>query len=207
MRMNNSERIWIYQESSQCSNNIDNTFWPFLCFAFPRLEISITVAKEFRNLTYESDRFPQYTCVCLLRLRNKIRVSVHCEIFKIYEDSCLRRGQFIKLGKSSAIQSPSIGHRPNKSCSRYNYKKPCWITKKRCKPSLCSVDETIGKMHKILLKVCLEHWIYCNSLQVNWQPEHPSIDKYKQKTFHSKLFMTSEGSNENTIITRLNKNC
>ena len=100
MCMNNSERIWIYQESSQCSNNIDNTFWAFLGFAFPRLEISTTLAKEFRNLTHESHRFPQYTCVCLSRLWNKIRVSILCDIFKIYEDSCLRRGQFIKLGKS-----------------------------------------------------------------------------------------------------------
>ena len=61
MRMNNSERIRIYQESSQCSNNIDNTFRAFLCYAFPPLEISTKVAKEFRDLTYETDRFPQYT--------------------------------------------------------------------------------------------------------------------------------------------------
>ena len=68
MRMNNSERIRIYQESSQCNNNIDNTFRAFLCYAFPPLEISTKVAKEFRDLTYESDRFPQYTCICLSRL-------------------------------------------------------------------------------------------------------------------------------------------
>ena len=108
MRMNNSERIRIYQESSQCSNNIDNTFRAFLCYAFPPLEISTKVAKEFRDLTYESDRFPQYTCICLSRLRNKIRVSIRCEICKIYEESCLRRGQFIKLGKSTQKEFDGI---------------------------------------------------------------------------------------------------
>ena len=108
MRMNNSERIRIYQESSQCSNSIDNTFRAFLCHAFPPLEISTKVAKEFRDLTYESDRFPQYTCICLSRLRNKIRVSIRCEICKIYEESCLRRGQFIKLGKSTQKEFDGI---------------------------------------------------------------------------------------------------
>ena len=108
MRMNNSERIRIYQESSQCSNNIDNTFRAFLCYAFPPLEISTKVAKEFRDLTYESDRFPQYTCICLSWLRNKIRVSIRCEICKIYEESCLRRGQFIKLGKSKQKEFDGI---------------------------------------------------------------------------------------------------
>ncbi|CAH3142250.1 unnamed protein product, partial [Porites lobata] len=108
MRMNNSERIRIYQESSQCSNNIDNTFRAFLCYAFPPLEISTKVAKEFRDLTYESDRFPQYTCICLSRLRNKIRVSIRCEICKLYEESCLRRGQFIKLGKSTQKEFDGI---------------------------------------------------------------------------------------------------
>ena len=108
MRMNNSERIRIYQESSQCSNNIDNTFRVFLCYAFPPLEISTKVAKEFRDLTYESDRFPQYTCICLSRLRNQTIVSLRCEICKIYEESCLRRGQFIKLGKSTQKEFAGI---------------------------------------------------------------------------------------------------
>ena len=86
----------------------DNTFRAFLCHAFPPLEISTKVAKEFRDLTYESDQFPQYTCVCLLRLRNKIRGSIHCEICKIYEESCLRGGQFSKSGKSTQKEFDGI---------------------------------------------------------------------------------------------------
>ena len=101
MRMNNSERIRIYQESLQCSNNTDNTFRAFLCYAFPLLEISTKVAEEFRDLTCECDQLPQYTWVCLSRLQNKIRGSIHCEICKIYEESCLRGGQFSKSGKST----------------------------------------------------------------------------------------------------------
>ena len=79
----------------------DNTFRAFLCYAFPLLEISTKVAKEFRDLTYASDQFPQYTWVCLSRLQNKIRGSINCEICKIYEESCLREGQFSKSGKST----------------------------------------------------------------------------------------------------------
>ena len=108
MRMKNSDRIRIHQESSQCSNYIDHTFWAFLCYAFSLLEISTRVVKEFRDLTYESDRFPQYTCIRLSRLRNKIRVSIHCEICKIYEESCLQRGQFITLGKSTRKEFDGI---------------------------------------------------------------------------------------------------
>ena len=35
-------------------------------------------------------------------------MSISCEIFKIYEDSCLRRGQFIKLGKSTQKEFDGI---------------------------------------------------------------------------------------------------
>ena len=35
-------------------------------------------------------------------------MSIRCEILKIYEDSCLRRGQFIKLGKSTQKEFDGI---------------------------------------------------------------------------------------------------
>ena len=88
-RINNSERSRIYQESSTCSNNFSNMFRAFLCNAFLPIQITERVAKEFRDITYEYDHFPQFTCVCSSSVRNKIRVSIRCEICTICEESCV----------------------------------------------------------------------------------------------------------------------
>ena len=103
----------------------DNTFRAFLCYAFPLLEISTKVAKEFRDLTYESDQFPQYTWVCLSRLQNKIRGSIHCEICKIYEESCLREGQFSKSGKYTQKEFVGISQVEAASNPESIYLLPC----------------------------------------------------------------------------------
>ena len=100
-RINNSKRRRIYEESTKCSNNYNNMFRAFLCYAFPPIQITARVAKQLQEITYEFDRMPQFTCVCSSSVRNKIRVSIRCEICSIYEESCLRRGLFTKMGKST----------------------------------------------------------------------------------------------------------
>ena len=75
-------------------------FRAFLCHTFPPIEIPRNVAKEFKEVTYECDRFPQFTGVCHCSMKNKSRVSICCEICTLYEESCVQRGLFIKLGRS-----------------------------------------------------------------------------------------------------------
>ena len=102
LRINNDERRRIYQESSTCSNkDFNNIFRAFLCYAFPPIDIPKTLANEFKDVTYEYDQFPQFTCICSSSMRNKTRVSISCEICPIYEKSCFRRGKFFKLGRST----------------------------------------------------------------------------------------------------------
>ena len=79
-----------------------------MCYAFPPLTITEKVAKEFRDITYEFDRFPQFTCVCSSSMRNKIKVSIGCKICTMYEVSCVRRGIFAKLGRSTQKEFDGI---------------------------------------------------------------------------------------------------
>lgn len=99
-QINNSKLSRIYQESSRCGNSVNNVFRAFLCYAFPPIEIAKDVAKEFKNITYGDDQFPQFTSVCIFSMRNKVRVSILCTICTLYEESCVRRGLFSKLGRS-----------------------------------------------------------------------------------------------------------
>ena len=149
-------------------------------------------------------------------------MSILCDIFKIYEDSCLRRGQFIKLGKSKQKEfdgiSQVIAHqqsRVHQSDSMYlsgsqeldkNVSSHRGVVDAKPLPQQRTITEALKITKPDSQSSDCRHF-FENPDTGSRQPEHPSIDKYKQKTFHLKIFMTSEGSNENTIITLLNRNC